>query len=453
MRCYRSVYPSSGMDPTRSDPIPKLTDLLPKWTRPYPTRYRSLYIIFRCGSYPIRTEAGACASSTRLYPIRSDPMPKLIHPLPEWIRSYPIRYHSLCPIRPEWIRPDPIPYRSLHIFFRKGPDPIRPDTGAYTLSSGADPILSEPKPELVPILPDCIRSDPIRCRSLYILSRNGSDPIRTDTTAYVPFVRNGSDPIRSHTEAYTYSSEMDPTLSDPIPELIHYLPVRIRSYPIRSRSLYIVYQSVSDPIPSDTGVCTLSSEGIRSYPIRYRSLCTLFRNGSDPIRSDTGLETEWIRPDPLRSRILYILFRNGPDTIRPVTGAYALSSGVEPILSDPIPEFAHYLPEWTRSYPTRYRSLYSIFRCGTDPIRSDTGACASSTGMNPILSDPVPELIPYIPVWNRSYPVRYRSLDILYPNSSDHIRPDTGAYTSLSGMDPVQYRRFDTLFRNGSDPL
>jgi hypothetical protein len=142
-------------------------------------------------------------------PILSDPMQKLIHPLSEWIRSYPIRYQSLYPFLPEWIRPDPIQYRSLCIFFRNGPDPIRPDTVAYALSSGADPILSDPKPDLIHLLPACIRSYPIRCRSLYILCRNGSDPSRLDTRAYTP------------------SSGMDPTRSDPIPMLTHLLPKRV----------------------------------------------------------------------------------------------------------------------------------------------------------------------------------------------------------------------------------
>ena len=121
--------------------------------------------------------------------------------------------------------------------------------------------------------------------------------------------------------------------------------------------------------------------------------------------------------------------------------------------SDPIPKLLHPLPAWIRTYRIRHRSLYTFFRNGSDPIRSDTRACASSIGMNPILSGPVPELIPYPAVWNRSDPIRHRSLYILYPNSSDPIRPDTGAYTSLSGMDPIRSRRCDNLFRNGSDPI
>ncbi len=147
------------------------------------------------------------------------------------------------------------------------------------------------------------------------------------------------------------------------------------------------------------------------------------------------------------------MFRHGSDPIRSDTEAYTPSSGMDPTRSDPIPKLMHPLPAWIRPYPIRYRSLYSLFRNGSGPIRSDTGAYPSSTGMNPILSDPVPELIHCLSVWNRSYPIRYRSLDIPYPKSSDPIRPDTGAYTSLSGMDPTRYKRFGNPFQNGSDPL
>jgi hypothetical protein len=126
---------------------------------------------------------------------------------------------------------------------------------------------------------------------------------------------------------------------------------------------------------------------------------------------------------------------------------------MDPILSDPTPKLIHPLPTWIRSYPIRYRSLYPLLRNGSGPTRSDTGAYTSSTGMNPILSDPVPELVQYRSVWNRSYPIQHRSFYILCPNSSDPIRPDTGAYTSLYGRDPIRYRRFDNPFRNGSDPL
>jgi hypothetical protein len=279
-------------------------------------------------------------------------MPKLIHPTSEWIRSYPIRYQSLCPIRPKWIRPDPIPYRSLHIFFRNGPDPIRPDS------------------ELIHYIPVRIRSYPIRSRSLYICCQNVSDPIRSDTGGCTlsfgrdpimsdpipkllhplpegirsypilyrtsdPLFRNGSDPIRSDTGAYTSSFGIDPTLSDPLPELIHYLPVWSRSYLIRSLSLHTIFRNGSGPIRSDAEAYT-SSLGMD--PIL-----------SDPIPELIPLLPEWIRPDPIPYRSVFIFFRNGPDPIRPDTGAYTLSSGAGPILSDPKPELIHLLPECIRS--------------------------------------------------------------------------------------------------------
>jgi hypothetical protein len=261
------------MNPTRTDPIPQLTHLLPKRARPYPTLYRSLYLIFRCGSDPIRSDAEACTPSAGLWPILSDPIPELI------------------PLLPEWIRPDPIPYRSLHIFFRRGPDPIRP----Y-------PILSGPMPKLIHPLPEWIRSYPIRYQSL------------------CPFFRNESGPNRSHTAAYTSSSETGPTLSDPIPELTHYLPVRIRSYPIRSRGLYTFCRTVSDPIRSDT----------RAYTPSY---------GMDPTRPDpipklTHLLPKRARPYPTLS-----------DPIRSDAEAHTSSPGMDPILSGPIPELMPVLPE------------------------------------------------------------------------------------------------------------
>jgi hypothetical protein len=188
------------------------------------------------------------------------------------------------------------------------------------------PILSDPMSKLMHPLSEWIRSYPNRYQSIY------------------PFFRNGSDPIRSHTEAYTSSSELDPTLSDPIPELIHYLPVRIRSYPIRSLSLYTFYRNVSDSLRSDAEAYT-SSPGMD--PIL-----------SDPIPELLPLLPEWIRPDPIPYRSLHIFFRSGPDPIRPYTGAFTLSSGADPILSDPKPELIHLLPECIRSYPMRYRSLY-----------------------------------------------------------------------------------------------
>jgi hypothetical protein len=265
IRSHTEAYTSSpGVDPVLFDPIPELIPLLPVWNRSIAIRYRSLYIIYRDESDPIRPGTGAYALSFSVEPILSDPIPKLIHPLPEWIRSYPVRCRSLDPLLPEWIRPDPLRCRSLCILFRNVPDPIRPDTGAHTLSYGVGKILS-----------------------------------------------------------------------DPIPESVHYLP-----------------------------------EWIRSYPIRYRSLHILSRNGSGPIRSDTR--------------------------------AYAHASGMDPTRSDHIPKLTHILPEWTRPYPTRYRSLYIIFKCGTDPIRSDTVCCTLSSGRDPTLSDPTPKLTHPPPEWVRS---------------------------------------------------
>jgi hypothetical protein len=141
---------------------------LPEWTRSCPTRYQSSYLIFLCGTDPIRSDTGACTSSTGMNPILSGPVQELVHYLPVWNRSYPLRY------------------RSLYTLFRNGPDPIRPDTGAYTLSSGVEPILSDPIPEFVPYLPEGTRSVPIRYRSLYTLSRNGSDPSSPREIGYGP---------------------------------------------------------------------------------------------------------------------------------------------------------------------------------------------------------------------------------------------------------------------------
>jgi hypothetical protein len=157
-----------------------------------------------------------------------------------------------------------------------------------------------------------------------------------------------------------------------------------------------------------------------------------------------------------------------------------------PTRADPIPELIHFIPEWTRPYPARYRSLYIILKFGTDPIRSDTGACGSSTGMNPILPDPVPEPTHYDSVCNRSFPIRYRSLFILYPTAlilsapipelrhplPVWIRSDAKDVTPSSGINqilfdpipkvnhpfpewirsyPIRYRRLYLFFRNGPD--
>ena len=101
-----------------------------------------------------------------MYPNLSDPMPKLIHPLPEWIRSYPIRYQSFTPssgmdptrsdpipklthLLPKRARPYPTLYRSFYLIFRCGFDPIRSEAGAYTYSTGVYPILSDAIPKLI----------------------------------------------------------------------------------------------------------------------------------------------------------------------------------------------------------------------------------------------------------------------------------------------------------------
>ena len=214
---------------------------------------------------PIRSDAGACASFTGVNPIRTGPIPKLIHPSPEWIGPYPIRY------------------RSLYIHYTSSSDPIQPDTVAYTSLYGMDPI---------------------RCGRVDTLCRNVSDPIRSDTEAYTsspgvdpilsdptpqlkPFFRNGSDLIRSDTGAYTSSYGMDPTLSDPIPELIHYLPRWNRSHPIRHPSLCISFRNVSGHILPDTELIHYFSEWIRIL--------------SEPIPKLMLFLPGWIRTGPIRS--------------------------------------------------------------------------------------------------------------------------------------------------------
>jgi hypothetical protein len=192
---------------------------------------------------------------------------------------------------------------------------------------------------------------------------------------------------------------------------------------------------------------------IRSYPIRYRSLFIICRCVTDPIRSGTGAYTSSSPTALILSDPIPEIMHPSTEGIRSYTEDLATFSGMDPILSDPTPKILHPLTAWIRSYPIRSRSFYILSRHGSDPIRPDIGAYPSSTGMNPIISDPVPELIPYLAVWNRSDPIRHQSLYILYPNSSDPLRPDTGAYTSLSGMDPIRSSRFGNLFRNGSDPI
>jgi hypothetical protein len=65
---------------------------------------------------------------------------------------------------------------------------------------------------------------------------------------------------------------------------------------------------------------------------------------------------------------------------------------MDPILSDPIPELIPLIPEWIRPVPIRYRSLSILYWDDSDPIRSGTGAYTLSFGVEPILSDPIPEL-------------------------------------------------------------
>jgi hypothetical protein len=137
------------MNPTRTDPIPQLTHLLPKRARPYPTLYRSLHIILRCGSDPIRSEAGAYTPSAGLCPILSDPIPELIPPSSGMNPNRTDPIPQLTHLLPKRARPYPTLYRSLYIIFRCGSDPIRSDAGADTSSTGLYPILSDPIPKLI----------------------------------------------------------------------------------------------------------------------------------------------------------------------------------------------------------------------------------------------------------------------------------------------------------------
>jgi hypothetical protein len=56
--------------------------------------------------------------------------------------------------------------------------------------------------------------------------------------------------------------------------------------------------------------------------------------------------------------------------IRPDAKAYFLSSGMDPTRSDPMSEIVHPLPEWTRPYPTRYRTLCILHQDESDILRS-----------------------------------------------------------------------------------
>jgi hypothetical protein len=202
-------------------------------------------------------------------------------------------------------------------------------------------------------------------------------------------LRSGCDAIG----AYTPSPGMDPTRPDPIPKLTHPLPNWTRPYPTRYRSFYIIFRCGSDPIRSEAGAYNLLPECIRSYPIRCRSLYIL--PGMDPILSD------------------------------PIPKFMPHSSGMDPTRPDPIPKLTHLLPKWTRPYPTRYRGLYIIFRCGSEPIRSEAGAYTCFTRMYPILSDPMPKLTQPLSEGTRSCPIRHRSLYTLSRNGSDPDRSDT----------------------------
>jgi hypothetical protein len=205
----------------------------PEWIRSYPIRHRSVCILPGSGSDPIRSYTGAHTPSSGMDPTRSDPVPGILHIIPEWFRCYPI----LC--------------RSLYIISRRGSDPTRPDAEACTSSPGVDPIRSDPTPKLEPILPEWIRPDPSRYRSSYILFRDGPDHLRPDTGAYTLFPRCN------------------------------------RSHPIRYPSLWIGFRNGPDHIRPDTELIHYRSAWIRSYPIRYQSCC-VFLPG-------------WIRSDPIRS--------------------------------------------------------------------------------------------------------------------------------------------------------
>jgi hypothetical protein len=183
------------MGPTLSDPIPELIHRRTEWIRPDPIRYRSLCILFRNGSDPIRSDTGAYTSSPGMGPTLSDQIPELIQCIMICNRAHPIRYRCLC------------------ISFRNGSAPIRSDTEVVAFFAGMDPILYDPKPKL----------------SL--------------------FLRNGSDPIRSGTKAYISSSELNPTRSDPIPKL--YSMLRCATYHIRSDTGGCTLSFGRDPIMSD----------------------------------------------------------------------------------------------------------------------------------------------------------------------------------------------------------
>jgi hypothetical protein len=173
----------------------------------------------------------------------------------------------------------------------------------------------------------------------------------------------------------------------------------------------------------------------------YRSSYPFFRNRSDPIRSGTGAYTSPSGMDPIyqtRYRSLYIIIQHGTDPIRLDTEACTSFPGVDPARSDPMPKLEPILPEWIRPDPIRYRSSYILFRNGSDPVRSDTGAYTSFSGMDPTLSEPIPELIHYFRCGN------------------DHIRSNIRVCALASAMDPTLSGPIPSLyiiFRHGSDPV
>ncbi len=160
------------------------------------------------------------------------------------------------------------------------------------------------------------------------------------------------------------------------------------------------------------GVCAVAFHCTRSLPDFYST-------STDPLYNHPGSHPDRIEPNQ-KSRSVYIV------TVRPDTRAYTSSNGMDPILSDPTPELIHPPPDWIRSYPIRCLSLHTFFRNRADRIRSDTGVNTSSSGMGPTLSDPIPELIHYLPVWSRSYPIPTRTLDTVFRMASEPILSATG---------------------------
>jgi hypothetical protein len=174
---------------------------------------------------------------------------------------------------------------------------------------------------------------------------------------------------------------------------------------------------------------------------------------SVPVPELARFPTEWSRSYPIRYRSLYPLFRNGSDTNRADAGAYTSSSGMDPTLSDPIPELRHDLPVWHRSYPIRYWSLCTLYWDEADPICSGTGAYTLSFGVEPIRSDPIPELIHHIPQHLGPYPTRHWSLCIPFRNGSDPIQKIRHPRSERIRSYPIRYRSLHTLVRSVSDEV